>query len=111
MFIAVHHNHVFLTVCNLDRQNLIVKEPETAENVAEKYQISREDQDAFALRSQQKTAAAQPVLRFKLLIYKAPANSGVINFRGSAKRFSRFSLYKWLKRNTAPTACLKLLKM
>ncbi|EXS58555.1 acetyl-CoA C-acetyltransferase family protein, partial [Acinetobacter baumannii 1406589] len=27
--------------------------------VAEKYQISREDQDAFALRSQQKTAAAQ----------------------------------------------------
>ena len=27
--------------------------PETAENVAEKYQISREDQDAFALRSQQ----------------------------------------------------------
>ena len=33
--------------------------PETAENVAEKYQISREDQDAFALRSQQKTAAAQ----------------------------------------------------
>ena len=33
--------------------------PETAENVAEKYQISREDQDLFALRSQQKTAAAQ----------------------------------------------------
>jgi acetyl-CoA acyltransferase len=33
--------------------------PETAENVAEKYNISREDQDSFALRSQQKTAAAQ----------------------------------------------------
>ena len=33
--------------------------PETAENVAEKYQISREDQDLFAYRSQQKTAAAQ----------------------------------------------------
>ena len=28
--------------------------PETAENVAEKYQITREDQDKFALRSQQK---------------------------------------------------------
>jgi 3-oxoadipyl-CoA thiolase len=33
--------------------------PETAENVAEDFQISRQDQDAFALRSQQRTAAAQ----------------------------------------------------
>ena len=33
--------------------------PSTAENVAEEFSISREDQDAFALRSQQKTAAAQ----------------------------------------------------
>mgnify|MGYP002724378253 CR=1 FL=1 len=33
--------------------------PETAENVAEQFHISREDQDAFALRSQQKAAAAQ----------------------------------------------------
>ena len=32
--------------------------PETAENVAEDFGISREDQDAFALRSQQKAAAA-----------------------------------------------------
>ena len=32
--------------------------PETAENVAEKYQISREDQDKFALRSQQKALKA-----------------------------------------------------
>ena len=32
--------------------------PETAENVAEDYQISREDQDAFALRSQGKAGAA-----------------------------------------------------
>jgi len=32
--------------------------PETAENVAEHYSISREDQDAFALRSQQRAAAA-----------------------------------------------------
>lgn len=33
--------------------------PETAENVAEQFGISREDQDAFALNSQRKTAAAQ----------------------------------------------------
>ncbi|OZI41351.1 3-oxoadipyl-CoA thiolase [Bordetella genomosp. 5] len=33
--------------------------PETAENVADDYKISREDQDKFALASQQKTARAQ----------------------------------------------------
>ncbi|MEX1034029.1 MAG: acetyl-CoA C-acyltransferase, partial [Cellvibrionaceae bacterium] len=33
--------------------------PETAENLAEKYKISRKDQDAFAHRSQQRAAAAQ----------------------------------------------------
>ena len=33
--------------------------PETAENVAQDFQVSRADQDAFALRSQQRTAAAQ----------------------------------------------------
>src|SRR5690554_3079836 len=33
--------------------------PETAENVAADFNISREDQDAFAFRSQQRTAAAQ----------------------------------------------------
>jgi len=33
--------------------------PETAENVAELYQVSRADQDAFALRSQQRAVAAQ----------------------------------------------------
>jgi acetyl-CoA acetyltransferase family protein len=32
--------------------------PETGENVAAEYHISRADQDAFALRSQQRTAAA-----------------------------------------------------
>jgi 3-oxoadipyl-CoA thiolase len=33
--------------------------PETAENVAEQFAISRADQDSFALRSQQRAAAAQ----------------------------------------------------
>jgi 3-oxoadipyl-CoA thiolase len=33
--------------------------PDTAENVAEDYQVSRADQDAFALRSQQRAAKAQ----------------------------------------------------
>jgi 3-oxoadipyl-CoA thiolase len=33
--------------------------PETAENVAEEYGVTREDQDSFALRSQQRAALAQ----------------------------------------------------
>jgi acetyl-CoA acyltransferase len=33
--------------------------PETGENVAEQFQISRKDQDAFAVRSQEKAVAAQ----------------------------------------------------
>lgn len=37
---------------------------ETAENVAEQYQVSRADQDLFALASQQKAAAAQANNRF-----------------------------------------------
>ncbi|BBB29696.1 3-oxoadipyl-CoA thiolase [Neptunomonas japonica] len=39
--------------------------PETAENVAEEFNISREDQDLFAFRSQQKTAAAMEKGLFK----------------------------------------------
>ena len=38
--------------------------PETGENVAERWQVSREDQDRFALRSQQKTGAAMESGRF-----------------------------------------------
>ncbi|MBO6891130.1 MAG: 3-oxoadipyl-CoA thiolase [Roseibium sp.] len=38
--------------------------PETAENVAEEFSISREDQDRFALRSQQRAARAQETGRF-----------------------------------------------
>ncbi len=42
----------------IERQYGIDSMPETAENVAEEFRISREDQDAFALRSQQRAAAA-----------------------------------------------------
>lgn len=38
--------------------------PETAENVAERFKVSRADQDAFALRSQRRTAAAKAAGRF-----------------------------------------------
>jgi 3-oxoadipyl-CoA thiolase len=38
--------------------------PSTAENVAQEWQVSREDQDRFAVRSQDKAAAAQESGRF-----------------------------------------------
>ena len=38
--------------------------PETGENVAAEFHVSRDDQDAFALRSQQRAAAAQAAGRF-----------------------------------------------
>jgi acetyl-CoA acyltransferase len=42
--------------------------PETAENVAEEFNISRIDQDKYALRSQEKASIAQKNGRFKLEI-------------------------------------------
>jgi 3-oxoadipyl-CoA thiolase len=48
----------------------------TAENVAEEFQISREDQDAMALRSQQRAARAQATGRFAEEIVPVEAKSG-----------------------------------
>ncbi|MEN0616952.1 3-oxoadipyl-CoA thiolase [Klebsiella indica] len=52
--------------------------PETAENVADDFAISRADQDAFALRSQQRTAAAQEAGRFadELIAVSVPQRKG-----------------------------------
>jgi acetyl-CoA C-acetyltransferase len=51
---------------------------ETAENVARKHTVSREDQDAFALRSQQNAAAAIQEGRFKeqIVPIEVPAGRG-----------------------------------
>ena len=46
----------------------------TAENVATKYGISREDQDAFALRSHQRAAAAQDAGKFDAETIAVPVN-------------------------------------
>src|SRR6266571_2240183 len=46
--------------------------PETAEIVAEEFQISREDQDAFALRSQQRAAAAMRSCHLAQEIVRVP---------------------------------------
>jgi acetyl-CoA C-acetyltransferase len=51
---------------------------QTAENVAERYGISREDQDAWALRSHQKAIAAQESCRFsdEIVPIDVPAGRG-----------------------------------
>jgi acetyl-CoA C-acetyltransferase len=51
---------------------------ETAENVAERYGISRADQDAFALRSHERAVTAQSEGRFadELIPIEAPAGRG-----------------------------------
>ncbi len=48
----------------IERQYGIDSMPETAENVAEEHGISREDQDAFAFRSQARASSAQKRGRF-----------------------------------------------
>jgi acetyl-CoA acetyltransferase family protein len=52
--------------------------PETAENVAEDFQVSREDQDAFALRSQGKAIAAieRGRLAKEITAYTIPQRKG-----------------------------------
>jgi 3-oxoadipyl-CoA thiolase len=49
---------------------------ETGENVAERYGISREDQDAFALRSHQRAVAARKAGRFDEEIVAVQARQG-----------------------------------
>ncbi len=51
---------------------------QTAENVAEKWQISRDDQDAFAVGSQNKAEAAQKAGKFKdeIVAYTVPGRKG-----------------------------------
>jgi 3-oxoadipyl-CoA thiolase len=52
--------------------------PETGENVAEEFRVSREDQDAFALRSQQRAASAQNSCFFgeEIVPVEAPGKKG-----------------------------------
>jgi acetyl-CoA C-acetyltransferase len=57
---------------NITEEHLMATKPalwmsmlETAEIVAERYQITRERQDAYALESQRRTAAAQQAQKFK----------------------------------------------
>ena len=54
----------------------------TAENVAEKFQITREEQDKFAVKSQEKALKAQKQNKFKeeIVNYKIKSKKAEINF-------------------------------
>jgi acetyl-CoA acyltransferase len=58
---------------------------QTAENVADQYKVSREDQDKFALRSQQRAAAARAAGRFEreIIAVEIPQR------KGDPKRFDQ----------------------
>src|SRR5688572_4623883 len=58
---------------------------QTAENVAEKYGVSRNDQDCYALRSQQKAAAARTGGRFREEITAVE----IPQKKGESKRFDQ----------------------
>ena len=55
----------------------------TAENVAEKFQITREQQDNFAIRSQEKALKAQKENKFEeeIVNFKINSKKAVINFK------------------------------
>jgi acetyl-CoA acyltransferase len=52
--------------------------PETAENIAEEWRVSRADQDAFALRSQQRASASARAGKFadEMISVKVPSKKG-----------------------------------
>jgi acetyl-CoA C-acetyltransferase len=60
-WLVAHRNDVYMSML------------ETAEIVAQRYKISRERQDEYALRSQQRTAAAQAAGRFDAEIVPLPS--------------------------------------
>ena len=66
-WLVEHRNDVYMTMI------------ETAEIVAERYKISRERQDEFALQSQSRTAAAQAAGRFEAEIVPLPTVMKVVD--------------------------------
>jgi len=59
--------------------NIYMSMLDTAEVVAKRYDISREQQDEYALRSQQRTAAAQEAAAFDDEIVAMSANKGIMD--------------------------------
>lgn len=73
----------------------------TAENVAKRYGITREEQDAFALRSQQRAAAARESGKFKDEIVP-------VEVRGKKGEVTVFDADEHIRPQTTPEALAKL---
>ncbi len=67
---------------------------ETSEVVAERYQISREDQDQFAFESQQKTAAGQDAGRFDDEIVPLPSIKKIVDKETEEVTYEEVTLTK-----------------
>src|ERR1700731_4581478 len=65
---------------------------ETADNVAARYKVSREAQDAYALESQRRTAAAQQAKRFDSEIVPLPTTKKVVDKKTNAESFEEVTL-------------------
>jgi acetyl-CoA C-acetyltransferase len=65
---------------------------ETADNVAARYKVSREAQDAYALESQRRTAAAQQAKRFDSEIVPLPTTKKVVDKKTNAESFEEVML-------------------
>jgi len=76
--------------------------PETAENVAAEFKVSREDQDAFALRSQQKALAAQTSGRLAQEIVALETRKGKDIVRVEADEHPRATSLEALGKLKAP---------
>jgi acetyl-CoA C-acetyltransferase len=67
---------------------------ETADNVAERYQVTRAAQDAYAAESQKRTAAGQKAGKFDAEIVPLPTTKKVVNKDTGAETFEPVTLAK-----------------
>jgi len=76
------HEHIYMPMID------------TAEVVANRYNVSRDAQDEYALQSQQRTAAGQDAGRFDDEIVPLPSNKGVMNTETKEITFEDVTLEK-----------------
>jgi len=99
--ISAVQNDYFKAIGPTVDKNLIALQPNaympmlhTAEYVAKKYNVSREDQDAYALSSQQRTAAAQAAGKFDDEIVAITATKGIMDKETKEISFEEVTLSK-----------------
>jgi acetyl-CoA acyltransferase len=81
---------------------------QTAENVARKYGVSREDQDRFAFRSHQRAAAAIEAGRFKAGIVPLQVEQVTLQDRKPVTRTTSFDTDEGPRRDTSLEALARL---